>query len=318
MEPPKISVVVPVYKAEAYLRDCITSILTQSFTNFELILVNDGSPDGSGALCDCAAEQDSRVRVLHQKNQGVTRARANGVWAAQGEFITFVDSDDTLVPDALETLIVHADANTDIVLGNIILSSPNTLPPGELSLGEYRQMCVVMKTIHNGPVAKLFRRSLFNEWVFNMPRELRVGEDAIMNIRLAYQATGKIYNTGEGIYEYRANEESVMHTLQPSPEMDVLFEKYRLSSFPQEDLAQHIKAGLYKSLIRHWLNALHHTPRLPSSVLEHRRFLLSIKKESGYKFNLYTYILFHCPNQTCLQLFIKLWKRLTSHKKGVN
>lgn len=314
MEHVKISVVVPVYKVEAYLQECIDSILAQTFRDFELILVNDGSPDSSGDICEAAAKSDARIRVQHQQNQGVTRARANGVAAAQGEFITFVDSDDTLPPHALQILVNHADHKTDIVLGNI--KGYSSCPPfGEVPLDIYRQMCVVMKGVLNGPVAKLIRRTLFNDWVFDMPRELKVGEDAIMNTRLAYRAKGKIYNTGAVVYHYRTNEASVTHVLSPSPEMEMLLAKYRLASFPEEDLRKHVEAGLYKSLIMHWLNALHHTPILPPSVLEYRRFLLSIKKESGYKFDLYSYLLFHCPNQLCLNILT--WSRkLLQNIKG--
>ncbi len=315
MEHVKISVVVPVYKVEAYLQECIDSILAQTFNDFELILVNDGSPDSCGEICEAAAKSDARIRVLHQKNQGVTRARANGVAAAHGEFITFVDSDDTLPPQALEVLVEHADDATDIILGNAQHFSSASMLPGEIPLSEYRQMCVVMKSVHNAPFSKLFRRSLFNEWVFDMPRELKVGEDAIMNTRLAYRAQGRIYNTGAVVYNYRTNENSVTHIFSPSPEMDMLLAKYRLASFPAEDLQQHIAAGLYKSLIMHWLNALHHTPILPPSVLEYRRFLLSIKKESGYRFDWYSLLLFHCPNQLCLNILT--WARkLLQNIKG--
>ena len=91
---PKLSVIVPVYNTEKYLRECIDRILAQTFTDFELILVNDGSTDGSGAICDGYAEKDSRIQVIHQTNGGITVARKSGVRAACGEYVTFVDSDD--------------------------------------------------------------------------------------------------------------------------------------------------------------------------------------------------------------------------------
>ena len=99
---PEISVIVPVYRVEKYLNDCIDSILAQTFTDFELILVDDGSPDGCPALCDAAAAKDSRIRVIHQKNRGLSGARNAGLDAAEGEWIAFVDSDDMLLPQALE------------------------------------------------------------------------------------------------------------------------------------------------------------------------------------------------------------------------
>ena len=89
---PQISVIVPVYKAEKYLPSCIDSILAQTFTDFELILVDDGSPDNCGAICDEYAQKDKRVKVIHKENGGVTAARADGVKISTGEFITFVDT----------------------------------------------------------------------------------------------------------------------------------------------------------------------------------------------------------------------------------
>ena len=112
---PKISVIVPVYKAEGFLRQCTQSILTQSFADFELILVEDGSPDGSGALCDTIAQEDYRVRVIHQENGGVSVARNRGMDEARGRFISFVDADDWLAEGALEELyqlVMDGDADT--------------------------------------------------------------------------------------------------------------------------------------------------------------------------------------------------------------
>lgn len=108
---PEISVIVPVYKAEAYLHACIDSILSQTFSGFELILVDDGSPDNCGAICDDYAARDSRVRVIHQENQGQAAARNYALAAAKGEWVCFVDSDDAVHPQMLERLR-HAAAES--------------------------------------------------------------------------------------------------------------------------------------------------------------------------------------------------------------
>ena len=101
---PQISVIVPVYKVEKYLADCVDSILAQTYKDFELILVDDGSPDSCGKICDAYAAKDSRVRVIHQENQGLSGARNSGIDIAQGEYVTFIDSDDLVSTDYLETL----------------------------------------------------------------------------------------------------------------------------------------------------------------------------------------------------------------------
>lgn len=101
---PEISVIVPVYRAEEFLLRCTDAVLTQSFSDFELLLIDDGSPDGSGALCDDIAAQDARVRVFHKENGGVSSARNLGMQEAQGRFLAFVDADDWFAPEALQTL----------------------------------------------------------------------------------------------------------------------------------------------------------------------------------------------------------------------
>jgi len=106
-----ISVIVPVYKAEAFLKKCTDSILTQSHRDLELLLIEDGSPDQSGALCDAIAAGDSRVRVFHKANGGVSSARNLGLANAKGDYIAFVDSDDWLEPDALSLLLTALEEN---------------------------------------------------------------------------------------------------------------------------------------------------------------------------------------------------------------
>ena len=99
---PTVSVVVPVYKAEAWLPRCVESLLAQAFPDFELLLIDDGSPDGCGALCDGFACRDGRVRALHQTNGGASSARNAGIRAARGRYLTFVDSDDLVSPHLLQ------------------------------------------------------------------------------------------------------------------------------------------------------------------------------------------------------------------------
>ena len=103
-EKPLLSIIVPVYNVENYLQKCIDSILAQTLTDFELILVDDGSPDGCPALCDAAAAKDARVRVIHQKNGGLSAARNAGLDVARGAWIGFVDSDDYIAPEMYEKL----------------------------------------------------------------------------------------------------------------------------------------------------------------------------------------------------------------------
>ena len=111
MEAPLISVIVPVYNVEAYLDRCVQSIADQTYRNLEIILVDDGSPDNCGAMCDAWAEKDSRIRVIHKENGGLSDARNAGMAAASGEYLGFVDSDDYIAPEMYQLLYTHICEN---------------------------------------------------------------------------------------------------------------------------------------------------------------------------------------------------------------
>ena len=113
---PHISIIIPVYNTESYLARCVDSILSQSFIDFELLLIDDGSTDGSGVICDAFADQDGRVRVFHKENGGVGSARNLGIDNAQGEWLYFVDSDDELMPDGLQVLVDGISEEVDMVM----------------------------------------------------------------------------------------------------------------------------------------------------------------------------------------------------------
>ena len=116
---PTVSIIVPVYNAEKTLERCVDSILNQTYQDFELLLVDDGSPDGSGALCDAYARQDSRVRVFHQENAGVSAARNLALDHAAGEYLQFLDSDDWITPDATSSLVRAArEHQCDLVIAD--------------------------------------------------------------------------------------------------------------------------------------------------------------------------------------------------------
>jgi glycosyltransferase involved in cell wall biosynthesis len=117
---PLISVIVPVYNVENYIQQCIESILNQTYTNWELILVNDGSTDNSGAICDRFAKENARVKIIHQKNAGVSVARNNALNVAKGEYITFVDSDDWVEKDYLLSFVKYPLSDDCIVCQGVL------------------------------------------------------------------------------------------------------------------------------------------------------------------------------------------------------
>lgn len=240
MKQPKISVVVPVYKAEKFLHCCVDSILSQTFEDFELLLVDDGSPDGSGEICDAYAKADSRVRVFHITNSGANRARALGVAeSAECEYITFVDSDDSLPPTALEELYALANEEYDIIIGNYDRN------PKHYAGGEIDKLDLVRKVfcsdIASSPYAKLFRKELFDDKTFDLPRDFVMGEDLVMNLRLIFACRRKIMVAQIVVYHYNDNAEGIMNTFNYTLEYveksyrlkkDAIPEKYRMQCMP--------------------------------------------------------------------------------------
>ena len=106
---PKVSVIVPVYRVEKYLDQCVASVCAQTFTDWELILVDDGSPDRCGAMCDEWAAKDGRIRVIHRENGGPSAARNSGIVNASGEYLFFLDADDRLFPSAVQAMVDYAE-----------------------------------------------------------------------------------------------------------------------------------------------------------------------------------------------------------------
>lgn len=171
MQTPLISVIVPVYNVEPYLRRCVDSILRQTYRNLEILLVDDGSTDRSGTICDASAQQDTRVKVIHQKNQGQAAARNHGIDQAKGEYLSFVDSDDfieermleTLCRDAAEAGVMLAAAGFRKVSDAVASSAPTEgIGPEIMSGKEAIDSLLLSEEIGDFPWNKLYDRRLFD------------------------------------------------------------------------------------------------------------------------------------------------------------
>ncbi len=215
---PAVSVIVPVYKVEKYLRACIDSILAQTFTDFELILVDDGSPDNCGAICDEYAQKDARIRVFHKPNGGVTSARRLGVEHSRAEWVMFVDSDDMIAPFALESLFNYASDDVDLVEGKVVKENFK------------KEQCEVLREVDGlnyaievasqrgfwvpGPCSKILRKNiLIGTNALNISREIYYGEDLMM-LLIASGKIRKVKKVNSEIYFYRTNFESVSKTFK--------------------------------------------------------------------------------------------------------
>lgn len=197
----QVSVIVPVYNAERYLNNCIESISQQSYQDFELILIDDGSTDDSGEICDEYAKRDLRIHVIHAKNRGPAAARKTGIEKAAGEYVTFVDADDWLEKEMLAFAIGKLEMKSADILcmghrevdggGNI-----RAIVPGNVEEQYVTKKIEMMRQLHgtrlidSGPWAKMIRRSLFKN--IDFCEEVTIGEDYFMVLQLLERADGII------------------------------------------------------------------------------------------------------------------------------
>lgn len=247
---PEISIIVPVYRAEQTLERCIDSILAQTFQDFELILVEDGSPDHSGMLCDACAEKDARIRVIHQENRGAAAARHRGLQTASGESVIFPDSDDWMASDLLEILRRALRENrADYVAAGFTRDAEgipsvfesNGIASGIYDLSKPEKSDFLHRVLYNGSFyvpgilpslwSKLIRRRLL-ESIPPPADDLAMGDDAAV----AYPALARaervaILNECRG-YHYRVLSSSLSNTYDPR-----YFER-------AETLIRHLKTSL--------------------------------------------------------------------------
>lgn len=225
-----VSVIVPVYNADQYLEACVLSILTQSYAELDIILINDGSSDKSAELCDNLATNNERVRVAHTKNGGVSHARNIGISMAKGVFVTFIDADDIVDKNMIEILYSSLIKDEcDISTSNITPFS--TIEPSNIKQKQNKVMIMdsddaikemlYEKKIINGPVAKIYRKSLFEQKkVF--PKGITIGEDLYVNYYTFLKAR-KVAVNSASMYYYRQRDGSVTHSSFTSKRMDGLW-----------------------------------------------------------------------------------------------
>jgi len=219
----KISIIIPCYNSEKYLGACMDSVLAQTFEDFEAILVDDGSKDGTLAVAQRYAREDARVHVFAKENGGVAAARNLGLDHAQGEWIAFVDSDDLLPPDALETLLSGADDVVDMVVcahetfdetGRRETVIPETRWM-DLT-GEGKRRAAALRLIEGDCVLnimcnKLHRRALIENEHICLKEGVKIAEDALFNLEAVLCGRGIAY-VNRVAYRYRTHSASAMHT----------------------------------------------------------------------------------------------------------
>lgn len=224
---PTISVIVPVYNVEPYLQRCVDSILSQRYTDFELILVDDGSPDNCGAICDEYAKQDCRIRVIHQENGGLSAARNAGLEAAKGEYLAFVDSDDCIREEMFEVLLQELKrTGADFIKSNFIPFSEDVPPcqaKGVRTVTVYSPLDAIQDFFKTEYTSRkhmkstvwdaLYKRTLFapiSGDALKFPVG-KINEDTYIFPELIFRAK-KIAHIDEAFYCYFMRADSIVHS----------------------------------------------------------------------------------------------------------
>lgn len=220
---PQISIIVPVYKVEQYLHKCLDSILAQTFTDWECILIDDGGPDNSGAICDEYAEKDSRFRVIHQENKGSAGARNVGLDVAKGEWIAFVDSDDWVESTYLNKFFEVAQMNIAEVISCDYFRNERIFKG---FVGKTPQEA--MSNIISGKALaflwiKFFKKSLFDEFGIKFEKNFDVTEDVILCLKI-FEKVQSIIHISEPLYHYNiGNEFSLTFSLDEYKIKQIIF-----------------------------------------------------------------------------------------------
>ncbi len=319
---PEISVIVPVYMVENYLDACVQSLRNQTFQDIEIILVDDGSPDNCPAICDTYATQDNRIRVIHQKNAGLSCARNAGVRAATGQYICFVDSDDLVSPHYCRTLydLLHNTTYDFSVCGTHRFED-GTTPSANSFVNEVSTFTnedffkeQLAKRSEFGVWNKLYRRELFQHLQF-APGKLH--EDVIWSGDLAGHLHNGVICTNAPLYFYRQRAGSIVNTVSRKCSPDYIFAGEHLVHIAESQYPTLVLDCIYYTLHYPWmfvdgiyvhrtvsenrnfLNALQLfirkyasvLPQLPLSEVLQKRMRLFAKSRFLYGFNAYTRLL---------------------------
>ena len=252
----KLSIIVPVYQVEAYIDECITSILDQTFRDFELILVDDGSLDRCPAICDVYAQKDSRIRVIHQKNQGLSAARNTGLQAARGDYIGFVDSDDFIEASMYEKLLDNLEREkADIsVCGRYKVWGDKKIQEQKSNVYKVMDSAQALALMNTNVLGyfdvaawdKIYKRSCFKGIEFP---EGKLCEDWFVMYKLFFNAHRIVYDSIP-LYNYRQRTGSITHgkkvnTMSLAASLEVLnFVRTQQPRYVREAQFAYVFAGI--------------------------------------------------------------------------
>lgn len=233
----KISVIIPVFNGEKYIEDCVQCLMNQTLSEFEIILINDGSKDNTANICNKLSEEDSRIKVIHQENFGVSIARNKGIQNANGEYICFIDCDDYLDSDYLE-LLYNACINNNVKISACCIESVNEnnelISRKSLKEGLYNSELALeelfkFKDLNSGPCGKLFHKSLFDEDLI-FP-DIRTYEDLFFVYKAIYKSKGIYFVENCKYYYIHRSGVGAMDKFIKNPTTDVIIVAHEVLEF---------------------------------------------------------------------------------------
>ncbi len=241
---PKVSIIVPVYKVEQYLKRCVDSLVNQTLQDIEIILVDDGSPDNCPQMCDEFAQLDSRIKVVHKQNGGAASARNMGLDIANGNYIAFVDSDDYIDKTMYESMLnIACDNNCDFVMCDCIKEYPdkNVIYTHNIRAGfydkkqlineHYPHLLIMENVEYPATISNwlfLFKRKLIEDKSIRYDTGIKYSEDLLFGAKLLYKSESFYYMKGEAFYHYCMNPTSVTHVFD-SKKWDNYLRLYNLT-----------------------------------------------------------------------------------------
>lgn len=276
---PLHSIIIPIYNVEHYLNQCIDSILCQDYIPFELILVDDGSTDGSSIICDEYAQRDNRVKVFHLKNGGVSKARNYGLEKAQGAYISFVDSDDFVSKDYLKVIGQAIKGEPDLITFNYIRwinSDKQETGRFRLSEGTYQEInklyneAICLEVVSLSVWCAIFKRSIITAYQLRFNENMKTCEDFMFSLNY-YQHIQNFSAINTPLYFYRENLNSATgkRTLQHSADYQIIFDKIN-RILEQQSFKDEIK-DLFQRRWTRWIIALvanYKTQRISNKKIE--------------------------------------------------
>lgn len=261
---PFLSIIVPAYNIEEFVNSCVDSILQQTFTDYELILVDDGSTDRTGIICDDYAKRDKRITVLHKENGGLVSARKAGLSIAKGKYAAYVDGDDWVSEIMFQKLCERAvQTDADIVICDFITAgSEQRKTTQNMEEGDYNKEALKEKIypymLYNGEYfsygflpavwGKIYRRSLLYPIQMQVDEGIRLGEDSACSYACMLQAERISYLKGEYLYYYRIRENSISHSMVHSyytAELILLADCMKRNFIKEQDARELLMSQLY-------------------------------------------------------------------------